>query len=142
MPPPRPGGPLVHLTVAATTLLGLDGEPGTLHGPAGPITIPDTITALLAHQDGARWRRLLYDPATGTATDLSPHYRPPAPVADYVRARDGHTTRHPATRHHLGLDHIQPYNHTRPDQGGATTAANLAAAGHRDHQLKPTRSCT
>ena len=29
---PRPRGPLVHLTVAATTILGLDHEPGTLHG--------------------------------------------------------------------------------------------------------------
>jgi hypothetical protein len=37
------------------------------------------------------------------------------------------------------LDHLTPYNHTHPESGGATTAANLAAGGHRDHQLKTDR---
>jgi hypothetical protein len=79
----------------------------------------------------------LYDPATGTATDLSPSYRPPAPIADYVRARDGHTSRHPAScATHLELDHLVPYDQARPVHGGRTTAANLASSGHRDHQLK------
>jgi hypothetical protein len=140
---PRPRGPLVHLTVAATTVLGLDREPATLHGPTGPIPVPDTIARQLAHQTGARWRRLLYDPATGTASDLSRSYRPPDPIADYVRARDGHTTRHPTScATHLELDHIQPYDHTRPSRGGTTTAANLATGGHRDHQLKTDRILT
>jgi hypothetical protein len=134
---PRPRGPLVHLTVAATTILGLDHEPGTLHGPTGPIPIPHTIAQELAHTPGARWRRLLYDPDTGIATDLSPSYHPPDPIADYVRARDGHTTRHPTScATHLELDHIHPYNHAHPDHGGPTTPANLSSNGQRDHQLK------
>jgi hypothetical protein len=123
--------------VAATTLLGLDREPGVLHGPRGPIPVPDTVAHDLAHARGARWRRLLYDPSTGVATDLSPSYQPPEPMGEFVRARDGHTTRHPTScATHLELDHVSAYDHADPDAGGRTTAANLAAAGHRDHQLK------
>ncbi len=64
-------------------------------------------------------------------------------MAEYVRARDGHTTRHPTScATHLELDHVPAYNHAHPDHGGPTTAANLAAGGHRDHQLKTDRILT
>ena len=118
-------------------MLGLDHEPGILHGPTGPIPIPDQIARQISHHQDARWRRLLYDPATGIATDLSPRYHPPEPIADFVRARDGHTTRHPTSNAtHLELDHIHPYDHARPHRGGPTTPPNLASTGQRDHHLK------
>jgi hypothetical protein len=140
---PRPAGPLVHLTVADTTMLGLDQEPAVLHGPTGPIPVPDAIARQIAHRDGARWRRLLYHRATGVATDLSPSYRAPAPVADFVRARDGHTTRHPTScATHLELDHVREFDHAHPERGGPTAAPNLATTGHRDHQLKTDRQLT
>jgi hypothetical protein len=136
----RPDGPLVHLTVAATTMLGLDDEPATLHGPRGPVPMPAALARELAHRRGARWRRLLYDPADGVATDLSRAYRPPPRMDEFVRARDGHQTRFPtsgATR--LELDHVREYAHAAPASGGQTTAANLASVGKRDHQLKTDR---
>jgi hypothetical protein len=118
-------------------MLGLDHEPATLHGPSGPIPVPDEVARRLAHGGDARWRRLLYDPATGVATDLSRHYHPPDPMADFVQARDGHTTRHPTScATHLELDHVHAFDHARPARGGATTPPNLASSGQRDHQLK------
>jgi hypothetical protein len=54
--------------------------------------------------------------------------------------RDGHTTRFPTiAARTLELDHIHEYNHQAPGAGGATSAANLAAAGKRDHQAKTDR---
>jgi Domain of unknown function (DUF222) len=114
-------GPLVHVTVAATTVLGLDEEPGTLHGPRGPMPVPADLARELAGRRGARWRRLLYDPATGVATDLSPSYRPPPLLDAFVRARDGHQTRFPtsaATR--LELDHVRPFDRACRQAGGRT----------------------
>ncbi|MFL6100286.1 MAG: hypothetical protein ACJ71T_10065 [Actinomycetales bacterium] len=132
-----PDGPLVHLTVAATTMLGLDEEPATLHGPRGPLPLPADLARDLAHQRGARWRRLLFDPASGVATDLSPAYRPPPRMGQFVRARDGHHTRFPTSAAtHLELDHVREYRPDQPAAGGPTCPANLAAAGKRDHQLK------
>jgi len=64
-------------------------------------------------------------------------------MADYVKVRDGHTSRHPTSgARHLELDHVQPYNHAHPDQGGPTSPANLASTGKRDHQTKTDRLIT
>lgn len=83
---------------------------------------------------------MLYDPDTGTATDLTPVYRPRALTHAFVRARDGDRSRFPtsgATR--LELDHVREYRHDDPSTGGPTCANNLVAAGKRDHQLKTDR---
>jgi hypothetical protein len=121
-------------------MLGLDEEPGTMHGPRGPIPVPAELARALAHRRGARWRRLLYDPATGLATDLSPSYRPPPLLDAFVRARDGHQTRFPTScSSRLELDHVRPYDHACPTAGGRTEARNLSSVGKRDHQLKTDR---
>lgn len=134
-------GPLVHITVAATTMLGLDALPATLHGPRGPVPIPADLARELAHRRGARWRRLLFDPDSGVATDLSPSYRPPPRMAEFVRARDGHRSRFPASAAtRLELDHVEPWSGN--GAGGQTCANNLAAVGKRDHQLKTDRIVT
>ncbi len=76
--------PHIQVTVAATTLLGLDELPGELAG-FGPIP---------AHQarqvaaDGT-WRRLLTDPATGGLLDYGTTvYEPPKNLTDHVITRD------------------------------------------------------
>jgi 5-methylcytosine-specific restriction endonuclease McrA len=107
----------VHVTVAATTLLGLDEHPGELTG-YGPI--PAHLARELA-QDGT-WRRILTDPTgqflqAGTRT-----YRPGADLTRTIQTRDATCTwpgcRQPATR--TELDHIQPYNHaTHPGEAPA-----------------------
>jgi hypothetical protein len=76
--------PHIQVTVAASTLLGLDEQPGELAG-YGPITAQ---TAREVAADGT-WRRLLVDPATGGLLDYGrTTHDPPANLADHVLARD------------------------------------------------------
>lgn len=137
---PRSKEPLTTQSMAITTLLGLDDKPATLHGPTGPIPIPAEVARQLAGKPGTRWRRLLYDPTTGIATDLSHTYRPTKRMAAFVRSRDGHRTRLPISNAtHLELDHIDEYHHGNPLAGGPTTPDNLASVGTREHHLKTDR---
>ena len=137
----RAGATLINVTVADRTLLGLDNRPAVLHTPTGDVPIPAELARALAHDpEQATWRRILCDPATGTATEVSTGYRPAPRIAQFCAVRDGHTTRFPTSAARtLELDHIHEYNHTAPATGGATTPANLAAAGKRDHQAKTDR---
>jgi hypothetical protein len=138
------GGPrrlqaLINVTVAGTTLLGLDDVPATLHGPAGPTEIPAELARQLAHRpDQATWRRILCDPQSGTAVDVSPGYRPPPRIGGFVAARDGYRSRFPVPGGGtvFEVDHVDRFDHTDPRRGRRTTAANLATAGPRDHHLK------
>jgi Domain of unknown function (DUF222) len=122
--------PLVRVTVAATTLLGLDDQPAELagHGP-----IPAEIARQVAADPSGTWRRILTDPATGAVLDVDHRtYRPPRPLARYVVARDA-TCRFPGCRQparRCDLDHVTPW----PD--GPTSAANLIAACRHHHRLK------
>ena len=84
---PRSKGrrPQIGVVVAASTLLGLDEEPGELTG-VGPITAP---LARRIAADGT-WRRLLVDPRTGRLDEVSADtYQPPQDMVDHVVARDG-----------------------------------------------------
>lgn len=82
-------------------------------------------------------------PATCTATDITPGYTPAKRTAEFVKARDGHTSRYPtSSARTLELDHITAYDHTHPTRGGPTTPTNLAATGKRDHQAKTDRLIT
>jgi hypothetical protein len=97
----------VNVTVAYTTLIGVDDQPAHLHG-YGPITAE---VARRIAADGT-WRRILTDPATGTVLDVGrERYTPPADLADHVNARD-QTCRFPTcTRPADGcdLDHTTPW---------------------------------
>jgi Domain of unknown function (DUF222) len=76
--------PHIQVTVAASTLLGLDELPGELagHGP-----IPAQMARAVAAD--ATWRRLLTDPATGGLLDYGTTvYDPPKNLADHVITRD------------------------------------------------------
>src|SRR5262249_49255302 len=80
----RSSGVQVQVTVALTTLMGLDEQPAELAG-YGPIPAP--VARELAG-DGT-WRRLVTDPLSGQLLDYGrTTYRPPAGLADFVRARD------------------------------------------------------
>ncbi|WP_456844889.1 DUF222 domain-containing protein [Cellulomonas sp. P5_C6] len=138
----------VQLSVAATTLMGLDDAPGFL-GSYGPV--PAQVARELA-QDGT-WRRVLTDTtgqvcAVGTQT-----YRPGADLTRTVQARDVTCTfpgcRQPATR--CELDHRTPYDHHRGPHEQAhapgdqlqsdphepqTCEANLHALCKHHHQAK------
>ena len=126
---------LVHVVVGIDTLLGSNEEPAELRG-IGPITAAQARA--LAYGRDATWRRLLTAP-DGTLLHTDPHtYRPTAPVERYVRARDRHCTfpgcAMPAAR--CDLDHITPYDHHRPENGGPTVPENLHALCRRHHRMK------
>jgi Domain of unknown function (DUF222) len=134
------GGMAVDVVVDATTLLGLDERIGTLCTPSGDVPISAGLARRLAHDEAGSWRRVLCDPSTGVAIDVSPRYQPPRRMAAFCAVRDGHTSRFPtSSARSLELDHVAAYDHTDPANGGPTTAANLASNGKRDHQAKTDR---
>jgi hypothetical protein len=121
------------VVLAASTLLGLDDEPGELTG-FGPI--PAQVARLLA-TDGV-WRRLLTDPA-GRLSDVSvDSYRPTQAMRDFVLARDsvcqGPGCRMPAER--CDLDHTLEW------PCGPTCPGNLCPLCRRDHRLKTLTDAT
>ena len=85
---------------------------------------------------GGTWRRLVTDPASGVVIDVGrTRYRPPAGLADLVRARDRAcvfpTCQTPAKR--CDIDHLTAWS-----QGGTTSLDNLATLCEAHHRLKHT----
>ena len=137
---PRKHGQRVALnvTVAATTLLGLDEHPGELAG-YGPI--PASMARELAQQ--GTWRRILTDPATGEALETGTRtYRPGADLTRTIQARDVTCTwpgcRQPATRSEI--DHITPYRHSQP--AASATPAPAPATTRMEHPKRGPTTCT
>ena len=127
--PTRKGrAPQIGVVVAASTLLGLDEEPGELAG-VGPVTAP---LARRIAADGT-WRRLLTDPRTGRLDEVSADtYAPPQDMVDHVITRDGVCRgigcRIPAAV--CDLDHEVPW------PAGPTAIVNLQALHQRHHDVK------
>lgn len=126
---PRPAE--VAVTVAWSTLIGLDDAPADLRG-YGPI---DAATARrIAADPGATWRRLLTDPVSGVVLDVGRRrYRPPADLRRHVVHRD-HTCRFPTCSRpsvSCDQDHRHPWGH-----GGGTAGRNLDALCRRHHRLR------
>jgi hypothetical protein len=122
--------PAVNVTVALSTLVGQDEEPGWLDG-YGPITAAHARQ--LAHDPSGTWRRLVTDPITGQLLDYgTTRYRPPRHLSDHVIGRDGECTfpfcTHRARR--SDLDHIIAY------PCGGTSAGNLQPLHRRHHNAK------
>ncbi len=138
-PPVRIPRVRIDVRISLTTLLGLDDEPAELAG-FGPL--PAQQARRLAFDAGTVWRRLVTDHLTGAVLDVGrTRYRPPAPIADHVIARDhvcaGPGCGTPATR--CELDHTTEY-HGVPANGsaapGTTSAGNLGPLSDRCHRLK------
>lgn len=117
----------VQVTVAATTLAGIDDRPAELDGH-GPLH-PDVARDLASRHSS--WSRLFLD-ATGMVTETDT-YMPTEGMRRFLRARDQHC-RFPGCRmpvHRCQIDHN--HDHAR---GGPTSLDNLShfCAGH--HVLK------
>jgi hypothetical protein len=131
MPEPvNPGKPLVQVVIPFDTLTGAAEHAAELVGYG-------SIPAPLAREIAADsvWRRLVTDPLSGALLDHGRTiYRPPAALADFVRARDVHC-RHPICRRRAidsELDHTVAF----AGDGGVTAASNLYGACPRHHHLK------
>src|SRR5262249_31532785 len=82
---------------------------------------------------------LITDPLSGTLLDYGrTTYRPPAGLADFVRARDQRCVFPGCSRaaKYCDLDHTDCYPH------GTTSACNLACLCKRHHHLKHETECT
>jgi hypothetical protein len=122
--------PAIQVTVAASTLIGQDDQPGELAG-YGPIS---AITARrLASGETANWRTLLTDDS-GQLIDVGRRtYRPRQVLRDFIVSRDRWCTfpgcAQPAAR--CDVDHVRAYR-----RGGATDPANMQTLCRRHHRAK------
>ncbi len=122
--------PSVQVTIAASTLMGLDQQPAELDG-YGPITA--AMGRRIAADPTAQWRVLVTDDTGLVRRAGSKTYRPPADMARTVIARDVHCV-FPGCRKnaaHTDLDHVQAYK-----DGDETTEANLMSLCRRHHRFK------
>ncbi len=141
----RPGARVhVDVTVALSTLLGLDDAPGELAG-YGAVTA-EQAAALAA---GGTWRRIVTDPLSGVVLDVGrARYRPPAALRAHVVARDRTCARPGCVvpAHRAQIDHTVPFGAallgdpsagagTGPPQGH-TCVENLAPLCAPDHLAK------
>jgi hypothetical protein len=132
---------ITQLLISLPTLLGLRQDTGELIG-YGPI--PAGMARELASD--AEFQRMVYDPVDGHMLDYKRRtYRPPPGLDDYTRARDRYCRFPGSTRPAADddLDHTQPFQHPETDdpgpeddQGGSTSAANLACLCRFVHRAK------
>ncbi|MGI8880317.1 MAG: DUF222 domain-containing protein, partial [Jatrophihabitans sp.] len=122
--------PAVQLTVAASTLLGLDEQPGELAG-YGPI--PAQTARRIAQDDTGTWRRLITDDHGRLIDYGTQTYRPPARLAAFIIARDQTCTFASCTRPAVAcdLDHLRSAK-----DGGPTCEGNLHPLCRRHHRCK------
>ena len=121
--------PAVQVTVALSTLLDRDEQPGELAG-YGPI--PAETARDLAFDPTGTWRRLVTDNHGRLLDYGTTQYRPPQRLQDFVIARD-QTCRLPGCARKAcscDLDHVRPW------PNGPTEPANLQALCSRHHHLK------
>ena len=128
--------PVIQVTVALSTLLGIDDDPAELtgHGP-----IPATLARQIAGDQSGTWRRLLTDPAGHLADYGTTRYRPPTNLADAITAQYPTCIFPTCSRsaRQCQLDH-----RTRATDAGPTNFHNLGSLCLRHHQAKDTHGWT
>ena len=133
----EPPAALVQLITSLPTILGIDQGVGHL---AGWGDLPGQQARELALQAGSIWKRLVTDPITGRAIEVSAvSYKVPAGMAEQVNARDA-TCRAPGCQ--IPADRCD-HDHTKEwkpgDTGGPTAETNLAGLHRGHHNLKTTK---
>ena len=131
LPEPTPATPASQ---AAASCSAAAGGVAQVRIGARSASVPALTAWALAA--GGTWRRLVTDPASGVVIDVGrTRYRPPAGLADLVRARDRAcvfpTCQTPAKR--CDIDHLTAWS-----QGGTTSLDNLATLCEAHHRLKHT----
>lgn len=119
----------VQVTIALTSLLGLDSRSGRLDG-YGAIT-PSATRDIIAAGD-TTLTRLLVDPVTGAVIVADPtKYRPDTATKHAVTCRDWHCRLPVCTARVRDLDHKHAYA-----DDGRTTPDNLQGLCKRSHSAK------
>ena len=118
----------------STSLSATPAQVAEVRIGARSVAVPAMTAWALAA--GGTWRRLVTDPTSGTVVDVGrTRYRPPAGLADLVRARDRAcvfpTCQTPASR--CDIDHLTAWS-----QGGTTSLDNLSTLCEAHHRLKHT----
>ena len=131
LPEPTPATPASQ---AAASCSAAAGGVAQVRIGARSVAVPALTAWALAA--GGTWRRLVTDPASGVVIDVGrTRYRPPAGLADLVRARDRAcvfpTCQTPAER--CDIDHLTAWS-----QGGTTSLDNLVVLCEAHHRLKHT----
>ena len=122
---PVPTAPAVRSARATEACLGSGGR---------RVPVPAAVAVALAA--GGTWRRLVTDPLSGAVVDVGrTRYRPPAALADLVRARDRSCTHPGCERPTRGcdIDHVIAW-----ENGGVTSLENLTCLCRAHHRLKHT----
>ena len=122
--------PAIQVTVAASTLMGLDDQPAELDG-YGAITA--AMARRIASDPTAEWRRLLTDDDGIVRCAGVKTYEPPADMVRTVIARDAHC-QFPGCRRaaqYDDLDHVDAWH-----DGDQTTVENVLSLCRRHHRLK------
>jgi hypothetical protein len=121
--------PAVGVTVALSTLLGIDEQPGELDGYG---CIPASLARAIAFDPCGTWRRLITDSAGHLLDYGRSTYRPPAALRDHV-INLHRTCTFPGCRRaacQAELDHIIPF------PAGTTSNKNLHTPCKRHHDAK------
>ena len=128
--PTTTGGIELRVSIAFSTLLGVDDQPGELDG-YGPI--PAALARTIAFGKNTVWRRLVTDELGRLIDYGTTRYRPPKALERHVKARDQHCRAYGCHRRAVTaeLDHVIPFA-----RGGPTDATNLEALCGRDHDVK------
>ena len=135
LPEPAPAAPASQPAVQPAVSLSAAAT-GVAQVRVGVRSVAVPALTAWALAAGGTWRRLVTDPASGTVVDVGrARYRPPAGLADLVRARDRAcvfpTCHTPASR--CDIDHLTAWS-----QGGATSLDNLVVLCQAHHRLKHT----
>ncbi len=128
----------VTATVPVLTLLGRTDLPGTL--PDGSPIPADMARDLASHS--STWTRILTDPATGTPIDAKAStYAIPRDVRRTLIAQWVTCTIPGCSRkaENTEIDHIDPFDHEDPGNGGLTRFGNLHCLCKAHHQAKTDR---
>ena len=127
---------------AAPPARGAGARPPSSGPPDAPVLTAGgrsaPVPALLARAlaAGGTWRRIVTDPLSGAVLDVGrTRYRPPAALADLVRARD-RSCAHPGCEipaRRCDIDHLRPWA-----RGSTTSLDNLTVLCEAHHRLKHT----
>jgi hypothetical protein len=125
----------VHVTVPASTLLGLNDQPGWTTGDAS--LSATACREMAAH--ATSWIRILTDPVTGVVTDdMAQTYEPTAAMRRTVRQKWRCCTAPGCSRPAASceIDHCCAFFKPDPTRGGLTVVENLHPLCTHHHQLK------